>query len=61
MHDRLQIEAAARRVYAVEPLIRRAWIFSWKLPWDETDEDYRNYCRRIAAAALNIDVLNKET
>lgn len=60
------IEAAAKRVYAVIPVMIQVRVPStatnvlytkeWKgEPWEDTDEDYRNHCRRIAAAALNVE------
>lgn len=62
------IEAAARRVYVIMPAMGELRIhrvgeldplFTYKtlrgpIPWESADEDYRNYCRQIAAAALNI-------
>ena len=61
-----ELEAAAKRVYAVMPVMVRVCVPStatnvrytreWQAePWDDTDEDYRDHCRRIAAAALNVE------
>lgn len=64
-----ELEAAAKRVYAVIPAIgewriRRLGeqdellkykILRCEIPWDETEEDYRDHCRRLAAAALGVE------
>lgn len=48
-----EIEAAAKRVCAVTPTYRDGAVFPTE--WDDLSEYQRNYFRRIAVAALNID------
>lgn len=61
-----ELEAAAKRVYAIMPVMALIKVPStatnvrytkeWRPdPWSEIDNDYRDYCRRIAAAALNTE------
>lgn len=60
------IEVAAKRVYTIIPVMVQVRVPStatnvrytkeWQAePWEDADEDYRNHCRRIAAAALNVE------
>lgn len=61
-----ELEAAAKRVYAVIPVMFHVRVPStatnvrytreWRAePWDEVDDDYRDHCRRLAAAALGVE------
>lgn len=44
------IEAAAKRVDKALTCDDAS-----DLPWENTNKTYRNHCRRIAAAALNVE------
>lgn len=62
------IEAAAKRMYAVIPQMGLTWKYTkdaapdlvhettyLPLPWEHVAERYRNHCRRIGDAALNVE------
>lgn len=54
-YNQTAIEEAAYRIYDLIPEYLPNSFEGLPEPWDEAGDDYRYHCRKLAAAALNIE------